>query len=209
MNPTCTISRIELSAPRRKMYSVYAHDTHLFDISENTLVHFALRKGMSLPAEAIESIKAYQAFDEARQQALRYLNGRPHLESELSVKLIRKGYDKVIIHKVLDYLRDKGFLDDARYIEQFVQEAIRAGKSGPLRIRQKLLTKGADRGLIDTALLAYDDAFQEEACRLLVQKKRAMLRETDPKSLRNKLGAFLQNKGFLPHIIYKVIDSDA
>ncbi len=200
------ISRVELSAPQRKVYRVYHNDTLLFEISENTLVHFALRKGMRLSASAVEEIIAYQAFDECLQQALRYLNVRPHLERELRAKLYRKNYTKEIIDKVVDHLRDRNYLNDAHYVTLYIDEAVRSGKYGPLRIRQKLLQKGADRALIDEALGAFGDDLQKEICFALARKKKASLLSTDETNRKKKLGAFLQNKGFYLSTIQEVLN---
>ncbi len=190
------ISRIELVSPRRKIYALYDHGQLLCEVSENTLVHFGLYKGTPLSAAQYEALVAYQEFDDGLQQALRYLQYRPHLRSELKTKLYQKQFRRPVIEKVLDYLQDKDYLNDAQYVHQFTAEAIRAGKLGPLRIRQKLMQKGAPHALIDEALLDFSEERQKEACRNLARRKINQHRKLPAAERRKKVTAFLLQRGF-------------
>ncbi len=201
-----TISRIELVSPRRKIYALHDHQQFLCEVSENTLVHFGLYKGTSLSAAQYEALVAYQEFDDGLQQALRYLKNRPHLRGELKTKLYQKQFRKQVVEKVLQYLEDKNYINDAGYVQRFTAEAIRAAKWGPLGIRRKLMQKGAPHALIDEALLDYTEEKQREACRHLAQKKLRLLQDQPAGESRKKVTAFLLQRGFYHGTIESVLN---
>ncbi len=202
------ISRIELVSPRRKIYALYSDGQLVCEVSENTLVHFALYKGTVLSTGEYDELLAYQEFDDCRQQALRYLKNRPHLREELKTKLYRKQFRKPVIERVLHYLEDKNYLNDAEYIRLFTADALRAGKLGPLRIKQKLMQKGAAHALIDEALLDFSEERQRDVCRRLAQKKISQLAGLPTPERRKKVTAFLLQRGFYHGTIESVLSDN-
>ncbi len=202
-----TISRIELVSPRRKIYALYNGEELLCELSENTLVHFGLYRGTAVSGERYREIVAYQEFDDALQQALRYLQNRPHLRGELAEKLRHKQFRREVIEKVLIHLQRKNYLNDGEYTRMFINEALRAGKTGPLRLRQKLVQKGAATELIDEALTRYDDELQFSVCKRLAEKKLATLSLSAKNDRYKKLSAFLAQKGFYHETIRAVLDA--
>jgi len=90
--------------------------------------------------------------------ALKYLSRYPKTEKELRAYLLQKWYSEHDTDRAMEHLKFKKYVDDAQFVELYVQsEAIRKGK--PLyAVTQKLIQKGVDPSLIDT----FADAHQEE-----------------------------------------------
>jgi regulatory protein len=92
----------------------------------------------------------------ARAAALDALSRRDHASEELRGKLLGKGYDAEVVAELMDRLRAEKYLDDARYLENFV--AYHAGRGqGPRRVRENLRNLGLPGAEIDAALAAYPD----------------------------------------------------
>ena len=92
----------------------------------------------------------------ARAAALDALSRRDHSAAELRGKLLGKGYDASVVAELMDRLCAEKFIDDGRYLENFV--AYRAGRGqGPNRVRADLRNLGLQGAEIDATLAAYPD----------------------------------------------------
>ena len=77
----------------------------------------------------------------AKSALLRLLAKRDYPSEALKQKLLGKGFSEEIAKEMLDWAKEQGFVDDARYIGAFVNQEIRRCRS-PVAIRWKLRAKG-------------------------------------------------------------------
>ena len=175
----------------------------LFSVSEDTLVHFHLQKGKAYSHEELETIQAYEARMRCLSQAYRYLARRPHLVSELRTKLRQKEFEGAIIDATIETLIQKKYLNDADFIQRFIKDEIRLKQSGPLKIRQKLLQKGAPPELTERFLTdLYPFDLQVTNARIQYDKRsRRSDRPEEQKRIR-----YLLQKGFSWEVINQVIN---
>lgn len=94
-------------------------------------------------------------------RALRLLSTREHSRTELERKLRRHEVEPGQLHKVLDELQAKGFIDTQRVVDSVVHQ--RAGKLGVARIRQELQHKGVAGEEAQAALAALQASEVERA----------------------------------------------
>lgn len=201
-----TITKIENQKKNKKRYSLFSGDTFIIGVSEETLLEFNIFSGQSLSEEAIEQIKQKENYVALRDQAWRFLARRMHSENELEIKLIRKGYEKNDIKKIIHELRDKKYLNDEIFARQLISDEIDLKRNGPLLIKNKLLKKGIQMSLL-TSLLdeSYPEELQYGNCVYQAKKKLKILKNKDETSIKNRLGTFLTQKGFNWDIINRVI----
>ena len=88
---------------------------------------------------------------EARKKAMDFLARREYGQSELTKKLIGKGFDPAVAEQAVLKLSSEGLQSDARFAESFVQSRINQGK-GPVRIRLDLGQRGISDAAIENAL---------------------------------------------------------
>jgi SOS response regulatory protein OraA/RecX len=81
----------------------------------------------------------------ARELAWRALNRRDRTEVELRRILADKRAEPDAIDRVIAELLDGGYLDDARYAQQFADDRRRLDAWGSERIERRLLMLGVDR----------------------------------------------------------------
>lgn len=107
--------------------------------------------GRELDAGELEELRALSKRHLAREKALLLLSRRPLSCRELRDKLLQKGEEEAVADDCVDWLREQGYLDDARYAGQVARHY--AGKNcGAGRIREELRRRGIDRELWDAAL---------------------------------------------------------
>jgi len=107
----------------------------------------------------------------ARTTALRLLGRRDYSTTELSARLIDRGYDADEVAALIARLRDERFLDDERVARAHVRTASAIKGRGRHRIRRELEARGIDRSVADeaTSHLSADD--EAETLRRLVERK--------------------------------------
>ncbi len=195
------ISKIEIQKKNKRRFNLYIEDAYLFSVSEDTLVHFHLQKGKSCSNADLEAIQAYEGRMRCVSQAYRYLARRPHLISELQLKLHQKEFGASVIDATIKTLKEKKYLDDADFIRRFITDEIRLKQTGPLKIRQKLLQKGAPAEVTDRQLSElYPFELQLKNARIQYDKRNQRSDTPD----KQKLIRYLQQKGFTWEIINQV-----
>jgi len=139
-----------------------------------------------------------------RKTALEFLARRDFSAGELERRLEERGYDAAAIVPVLQDLVAKRFLDDDRFIENFVSYHAARGQ-GPIRIAVELRQRSVPAEAIERHLDAIAD-WRERACTARRKKFGAGVPK-DFKS-RAKQGRFLEYRGFSPEHIRAALEGD-
>ena len=84
--------------------------------------------------------------------AINSLARRAYSVYEMRTYLERRAEDKDVVKGVLERLKERDYLDDARYARQFVRLHIELRKQGPFRIARDLRTRGVPDRHIEAAL---------------------------------------------------------
>ena len=90
--------------------------------------------------------------DQLYASALRALMRRAHSVYEMRQALERKAEEKSLVPPVLARLKEKGYLDDARYARQFARHRVEIRRQGRFRIARDLRARGVPDRHIEPAL---------------------------------------------------------
>ncbi len=143
--------------------------------------------------------------NKARRKAIDLLSRRDHSRQELSQKLINKGHSAEIIKPLLDELHRKAYLNEARFVENYVYFRSQRG-FGPLRILQELQARGIPAEIIAEHLNITDNAWLI-GVRAAWKKQFGGKLATDFKTKAKQL-RFLQYRGFTREQIGSVLNED-
>ena len=131
---------------------------------------------------------------ELENRAVRLLAARDHSRAELRRKLLAKGVDdEELLERVLDGLEARNYLDDQRFVEQYIESRKRRG-FGPSRIRKELRERGIDGVTIDDRLDPWDTQWSTRL-REVAESKYGPLPANDRKEQARR-GRFLESRGF-------------
>lgn len=154
--------------------------------------------------------QAATVYQEAMDQALRFLAPRFLSRAELTRKLRQKSYDDDTIERVISRLEELDYVDDARLSNDVLNWYMREGKHSVSYIRNKMYQRGLTVG---PALKDYDEMLV--ALRLVWRKFRgntpvddALYYEPWDEELRvpaKKIVNFLKNRGFMLSVIQYVV----
>ena len=192
----------QLKNPER--VSVFIDGKYEFSLSLDELLQLKLKNGDELDRTDVKRLKKISADGKLRMRAMEWLLNRPHSTREFRDYLYRKKAEPELIETFIKNFSDRGYLDDRKFGEWFIELQKRRGKSNRA-LRSELFKKGLDRELIDELLAAEED---DEAARLkmLIDKKRHQPRyRNDPQ----KLAQYLTRQGFSWQLVKQQMSMDA
>jgi regulatory protein len=135
-----------------------------------------------------------------RARALKALARREHTRQELQAKLQPFAEDPDELEPLLDNLEKRGWLSEARFVEQLT--TVRRRRFGAARILHELREKGVS----DTALAAAQSLLKDgevDAARAVWKKKFGSLPTTLEE--RAKQSRFLASRGFAAEVVHAVL----
>lgn len=127
-----------------------------------------------------------------------------HCESEIRDKLRRAGMGGADVERVIDYLVEHHFIDDARYARAFTSDRVRFSEYGRNKILMALIAKHIDSHLIAEALDTIDhDQYAEVLLKATRQRARAL--DLDDYDQRAKLYRRLVSRGYESPLVLSAI----
>ena len=135
-----------------------------------------------------------------RTRALKALARREHSRQELQAKLHSFADDPHELESLLDDLEKRGWLSEARFVEQLT--TVRRRKFGAARIVHELREKGVSEPALAAAQSRLKDS-EVDAARAVWQKKFGTLPTTLAERARQS--RFLASRGFSAEAVHAVL----
>lgn len=138
-----------------------------------------------------------------RSRAIKLLARREHTRAELAKKLAAHGTPEEI-NTVIDQLTACNLQSDARFAESFIRA--KARRSGSLKLRHSMLSKGLAKTLVDSHLATADMPNELTRAKALWLRKfaKAPANTNDAKEWARQ-ARFLQSRGFSTDIIRRTL----
>ena len=186
-------------------YKVSLDGKFAFVLYKGELSRFHIREGEELSEETQQKIYSDVLLKRAKLRALHLLSDMDRTENALREKLRLGLYPQEIIDAAVEYVRSFGYLNDARYAENFVRS--RQGMKSRREIRAQLLQKGVPSEMIDDAFEACgEEGGEADAIRRLLEKKRFDPVCADEREIQRLYG-YLARKGFSYETVRQVIQN--
>ncbi|HPV15373.1 MAG TPA: RecX family transcriptional regulator [Candidatus Cloacimonadota bacterium] len=132
----------------------------------------------------------------ARSLLLDYLAKAEHSEHQSRELLKKRGFDKAIIDELIDYCKEKKFIDDARYSEIYIRSWLKRG-IGLKLLRSKLREQRIAQSIWEPLL---EEMYEPEAgfdtLKTQMQKYISRQKEMPYNKLKDKTFGYFVNKGF-------------
>ncbi len=84
------------------------------------------------------------------RQGFRYLNRKMYTRGELFQKLARDGFSREEIEEALQFLEERGYLNDEEFVKIYVETRRRLNPRGLQAIKDELRRKGVSHELLDS-----------------------------------------------------------
>lgn len=141
---------------------------------------------------------------EAYNYCIKLLSIKDRTSKEITTKLKQKNCSEEIINETLDKLMDYGYINDEKYVENWIRDMSKKPGMSKKNMYYKMLHKGLSKDLLDSKFEEFevDDYYTAFIC---AQKKIKSLLNDDVKTKKNKLFAYLLGKGYSRDTCSKVI----
>lgn len=185
------ITKIE---KKKRLYLLELDETEKLYVTEDTIVHFMLSKGMNITEQDLKEIQEYAQFSYGKNLALYHLSFKQRTVKEVNDYLRKHNMEEETIVHVIDNLKKDNWLDDAKYTHSFIHSNLLSGDKGAYALKQKLMQKGIAASIIDDELHQHDFTnLAETVAQKLLKKYQGKF---PTKALHDKILQQLINKGF-------------
>lgn len=171
----------------------------VFENGESCWMYGYEMRGLNLKEQSYISEAVYQKIykeiigKRAKKRALHLLEQMDRTEHQLREKLIASDYPAECIEDAIAYVKSFHYLDDTRYAEIFTRYSKEKLSRG--QIKQKLMTKGVSREVIEHAIEDEYDADETEHIRKILEKKHFSEKCSD-EGERRRVYNYLMRRGF-------------
>lgn len=187
-----TISALAVQKKNKDRVNVYLDGKFAFGLAAIEAVK--LRRGQTLSDEDIAALKARDEAEQARQQALGFLEYRPRSVEEIRRYLSDKGYPDETLEQVIARLADAGLLDDRAFAHFWLENRAAFRPRSARALRQELRQKGVPADII--AELLDEEHNEDEAAYQAALPGARRWCGLDATSFRKKLESLLVRRGF-------------
>lgn len=153
--------------------NIFINDKYAFSLDISQIVDFKLKAGLKISEEELVEYKKASEFGKLYQRALEWALVRPRSEKELYDYLYKKIYekksDKNYINTVIDRLKNKKYVDDAKFARYYVENRFVKKGISRKRLKMELMKKGISKEIIDEVVDARDD--EEEILKIIAKKR--------------------------------------
>lgn len=186
-------------------YKVDLDGQFAFVLYKGELSRYGVKEGAELTEGTVYEIYNTVLLKRAKKRAMHLLEDMDRTEAGLREKLRQGLYPAEIIEKAIDYVRSFGYLNDARYAENFILS--RRNSKSRKEIHALLLGKGISDEEISIAFEnCYGDQEEQEAVRRILEKKRVDPKIAGDREMQ-KIYGYLARKGFRYETIRQVIQN--
>jgi regulatory protein len=143
----------------------------------------------------------------ALASALRTLSRRDMSISELTRRLIARGFPETLAGETVSRLREAGYLDDRRFARQWAEAAIRNGRGfGPklrLELARQRVPEEIAREVLESLATEYDE--METLSALLARKFSGFTPSSATDREKRRVIQYLQRRGFSSTAIFQAL----
>ena len=153
--------------------NVFVDDKYSFSLDMSQVVDFKIKVGLEIDEDKLAEFKKASEFGKLYQRALEWVLVRPRSEREtydyLYKKVYEKKLDKNYIKNIIEKLKAKGYVDDRKFAEFWVENRFVKKGVSRKRLSLELMKKGVSREIIEEVLDGRDDA--EEILKIIAKKR--------------------------------------
>ncbi|MGQ7462895.1 recombination regulator RecX [Streptococcus suis] len=186
--------RITKIEKKKRLYLLEVEGQDNIYITEDTIVRFMLSKGMEITETEFQEIREFAQFSYGKNLALYFISFKQRTRKEVLDYLEKYEISGTPAQKIVTNLEEDKWIDDKNYVDTYIRQNDLNGDKGPAMLRQKLMTKGISKSIIEDGLAEID--FSDLAIRVVEKLCRKYQAKLPLRALQDKLVQGLMTKGF-------------
>src|SRR5260370_17627583 len=199
------ITALELQGTKPESIKVVVDGRFLCGDNASVVFQMGLEPEQELQPVQLEELRSEAAMQQAVDRAYNYLSYRPHSREEVRRYLRRKETPPETIEAALVRLDRLDLINDHSFASFWVESREQFSPRGARALKNELRMKGVEREVVDE--LVNDEQDEERALRAGRKKAMTLVHNSniDYATFRNRLGSFLQRRGFGYQIVTKTV----
>jgi len=182
-------------------YEIHLDDGNTLILYDETIIRFGLLMNKVLDNKKLSEITSFNDDLEAYYASLRHINKKMRSELEIDKYLSKKEFSSKTISNTIKMLKEKGYLDNNRYITSYINDQIKLTNNGPEKIKFNLIKLGFNESEID---INFD--FNEKIEKL-INKKVNMNHKKNTFTLKQDIANYLINLGYSKDSFIDILDN--
>ena len=199
------IKQIEKKERKKGIYFLFIENGPRIEVHQEIVMKYGLKADDFVEDDLIQSAVAETEYLLAKDIVLKYLRNKDRSINEVKRYLEGKGFNREVIRRSIDFIKNLNLVDDQIYAENYVIESLRKG-IGELKIRYELNNKGVDNYITEKIIqkhLSEEEAYKNA---LEIIKKKFTGDSWNEKT-KARIGRFLLSKGYREETIYQVLET--
>jgi regulatory protein len=188
--------------PRVQRANVFLDGKFAFSLDNEVILKENLKVGQELSQAEFDILTRADGFQRCLNAAFQFLSYRPRSEAETRARLAKRGFEPVEIEGVISQLKRLSLLDDVAFTEFWMENRNSFRPRSQRMLKQELRRKGIDSEVIKETVEDIDET--DNAYRAALTRART-LPVADYQVFRQRLGGYLQRRGFNYGVINKVV----
>lgn len=199
------ITDIEVQKNNKDRANIYIDYEYTFSCDLELVYTHNIKIKENIDLEYIIKIVEQDNYIKAKNYALKIIEKSYKTEKEIKNRLVKIGYEDLVICKVVEFLKEYEFINDLKYVGLYVKD--KSKTQGRNKIKYSLLTKGIEEDIIENKLNEMGTNLELEVAIKIAKKKYILLvkKEQDIRKIKQKLAQFLVGKGYSWDLINKAI----
>ncbi len=178
-------------------FNIYVDNKLFCRLSDETVVRLKIKNGLEISDDKAREMLEISEKQAAVRDGAKMLSAAAKSKSDFIRKLILKGHSRETAEQAAEFFEEKGFIDDRKFAESYVRDAIGLKKDGKTKIAFSLKKYGISDDIISEVMQEADDT---EGLRSLAEKELARCSDL------NKVKRRLYSKGYSIWDINSIID---
>ena len=197
------ITALRSGKGRGKRVNVFLDGRFAFSLEAEVAVKEDLQVGQELSTSQVEALTRSDHFHRCLNSAFHYLSYRPRSESEVRVRLQRRGFDGDCVEAVIARLKEQGLVNDIAFAQFWKDNRESFSPRSQRLTKLELRQKGVLSDIIDQVVGDVDDG--DSAYRAALGKTHRWSL-SDYQSFRRLLGEYLKRRGFNYEVINHTVE---
>ncbi len=190
---------------KNNMYQLLLEDGNKVSLYDEVILKNDLLLKKSIDSKTLTELLRSNNEALCYNTAVKYLGIKLRHKKEMIAYLKRKGFDDNIIADCIERLEKQNYLNEEVYVKAFVNDCLNLTNYGPIKIKQKLETIGADSDLISKYLDAVSPDIWLERLNNLIDKKINLYKSLSQNKTKEKIYQNCFNEGYYKEDIGNIL----
>lgn len=192
---------------KESVYRVFLDTGEVVDVYEDVIVKNNLLFKKEINQELLNKINIENNYQEAYNQAIKYIAIRLRSIEEVKIYLEKKKYSKDIIDKTIQRLINNKILDDKVFANAFIKDKLNFTQKGKYKLKAELAKVKVSNDIINECLNEIEDELWLDRIDKIITKYLNTNKKYSDNVLKNKLYIYLVNLGYDKNLVINKINS--